>query len=280
MAKSKVIECKDVSKTFDLGKVSSEVLQGINMEVYSGEYVILFGPSGCGKSTLLNIIAGLETVSKGSVKIRGEDITKFSEEKLARQHRTKIGMVFQQFNLIKTLNVIDNIALPQVFSRINYRRRLRRATHLLDMFGFKKYRGYNPNELSGGQQQRIAIARALVNNPWILLIDEPTGNLDSRSAEDVMALIRELNEKSRRTILLVTHNPEYITHPHRVLYMKDGKIIRTVVNRPIADDIITENENASEEQLLKEAAISSIADTDDSGKAPAPAPVAPPETGS
>ncbi len=259
MAKSVVIKCQNVKKVFSHGSVSAEVLHGISLEVYSGEYVILFGPSGCGKSTLLNIIAGLETVTAGSVMIRRDDITKFNEKQLARQHRTRIGMVFQQFNLIRTLNVIDNIALPQVFSGINLKRRMRRAEHLLEIFGFQKYRNYNPNELSGGQQQRVAIARALVNNPWIMLIDEPTGNLDSKAAEDVMQLIRQLNEKSKRTILLVTHNPDYVTHPHRVLYMKDGQITRQVVNRPISDDIVVNDEN--DEALLRAAALSSIKDS-------------------
>ncbi|MFA6082351.1 MAG: ABC transporter ATP-binding protein [Patescibacteria group bacterium] len=261
MSKSKVIDCKGVSKSYTTGNNKVEVLHDIDLEVYSGEYVILFGPSGCGKSTLLNIVAGLEPVSTGSVKIRGDDITKYNQKQLARQHRTKIGMVFQQFNLIKSLNVLDNISLPQVFSGLHLKRRVRRAEHLLEIFGFSRYRFYNPNELSGGQQQRVAIARALVNNPWIMLIDEPTGNLDSRSADEVMSLIRDLNEKSKRTILLVTHNPEYITHPNRVLYMRDGRIIRTVVNRAVADDTLIPAE--SEEQLLRTAALSSIKEDED-----------------
>ena len=260
MAKTKVIECNNIVKTFHQGRNPIEILHGVDLEIYAGEYVILFGPSGCGKSTLLNIIAGLETVTAGSMKLRGSDITKYSEKQLAHHHRTKIGMVFQQFNLIKSLSVIDNVALPQIFSGIRLTRRARRAEHLLDMLGLLKFKRYNPGELSGGQQQRVAIARSLVNNPWILLIDEPTGNLDSKSASEVMELIRELNEKSKRTILLVTHNPEYVTYPHRVLYMKDGKIIRSVVNRPVSDDFIMPSE--SEEQLLKQAAISAESERD------------------
>lgn len=256
MSKSKVIECKGVKKTFAHGRMSNEVLHGINMDIFSGEYVILFGPSGCGKSTLLNIIAGLETVTEGEVRIRDKDITKFNEHQLARTHRTKIGMVFQQFNLLKTLTVLENIALPQVFAGIRYKRRVRRAENLLKVFEFERFRNYNPNELSGGQQQRIAIARALVNNPWILLVDEPTGNLDSKSADEVMQLLKDLNEKSKRTILLVTHNPDYVSHPHRVLYMKDGQIVRSVVNRSISDEVpMTQLDDAS---LLKNAAMASI----------------------
>lgn len=253
MSKSKVIECKGIKKTFSHANLSTEVLHGIDLEIYAGEYIILFGPSGCGKSTLLNIIAGLEPVTEGKVKIHGDDIAKYSERQLARQHRTKIGMVFQQFNLIKTLSVIENIALPQIFSGFGYTRRMRRADHLLKLIGFEKYRNYNPNELSGGQQQRIAIARALVNNPWILLVDEPTGNLDSKSAGEVMQLLRDLNERSRRTIMLVTHNPEYVTDPHRVIYMKDGIITRTVVNRPINDEIPVDTVDNGAEMLKQEA---------------------------
>ncbi len=261
MAKSKVIECKKLTKSFSHGKATNEVLHGIDLEISAGEYVILFGPSGCGKSTLLNIISGLEPATSGSVKIRGDDITKYDEEQLAKQHRTKIGMVFQQFNLIKSLNVLENVALPQVFTNINYNRRQRRAKQLLDMFGFRKFLGYNPNELSGGMQQRVAIARALVNNPWILLVDEPTGNLDSKSADEVMMLLQQLNAKSKRTILLVTHNPDYITHPHRVLYMKDGQIIRSVVNRAISEETMLPDEN--ERQLLKAAALSTLKEQED-----------------
>lgn len=265
MAKSKVIECKNIVKTFHQGRNPIEILHGIDMEIYAGEYVILFGPSGCGKSTLLNIIAGLEPATSGEMKLRGSDITKYDEMQLAHHHRTKIGMVFQQFNLIKSLSIIDNVALPQVFSGIRLARRIRRAEHLLDMLGLSKYKKYSPGELSGGQQQRVAIARSLVSNPWILLIDEPTGNLDSKSANDVMELIRELNEKSKRTILLVTHNPEYVSYPNRVLYMKDGKIIRSVVNRPVSGDIDLPGEN--EEQLLKQAAASAQSESESQIKA-------------
>jgi ABC-type lipoprotein export system ATPase subunit len=258
VAKSKVIECKNIVKTFHQGRNPIEILHGVDMEIYSGEYVILFGPSGCGKSTVLNIIAGLEPASSGQMKLRGSDITKFNEQQLAHHHRTKIGMVFQQFNLIKSLSILDNVALPQVFSGIRLGRRVKRAEHLLDMLGLLKFKDYSPGELSGGQQQRVAIARALVNNPWVLLIDEPTGNLDSKSASDVMELIRELNEKSKRTILLVTHNPEYVSYPNRVLYMKDGKIIRSVVNRAISEELDLPEEN--EEKLLKQAAVSAKQD--------------------
>ncbi len=254
MAKSKVIECKGVKKTFARGKLANEVLHGINLEIYAGEYVILFGPSGCGKSTLLNIISGLEPATSGKVNIRGKDITKFNEKELARQHRSRIGMVFQSFNLLKSLTVLENIALPQVFAGARLSRRTRRAENLLKLFEFERFRNYTPNELSGGQQQRVAIARALVNNPWILLVDEPTGNLDSKSAGEVMQLLKDLNERSKRTILLVTHNPDYITHPHRVLYMKDGQIIRTVINRPLGDEIAGPQDINSDD-LLQQAAI-------------------------
>lgn len=233
MQKSRVIKLDSVSKSYKIGKSTFDILKDISLEIYAGEYIIIFGPSGCGKSTLLNIISGLETVDAGKVKIRGEDITRLNQNELARYHRTKVGMVFQQFNLIKNLNVMENVALPQVFSGIGIKRREKRAMRLLHEFGLEKLAKNLPTEMSGGQQQRVAIARALVNNPWIMIGDEPTGNLDSKSANEVMELFKSLNEKSKRTVLMVTHNPEYVYYAHRVLYMRDGKIIKEVVNRDI-----------------------------------------------
>jgi len=233
MQKSRVIKLTNVSKSYSIGKTTIDILKDISLEIYAGEYIIIFGPSGCGKSTLLNIISGLETVDTGNVRIRGEDITKLNQNELARYHRNKVGMVFQQFNLINNLNVLENVALPQVFSGIGIKRREKRSMRLLKEFELDKLAKNLPTEMSGGQQQRVAIARALVNNPWIMIADEPTGNLDSKSAGEVMELFKSLNEKSRRTVLMVTHNPEYVYYAHRVLYMRDGKIIKEVVNRDV-----------------------------------------------
>lgn len=232
--RTSVIQCVELVKNFSVaGHRTIEVLKKINLTIYGGEYVILYGPSGSGKSTLLHLIAGLEWPSAGHILIRGKDIGHFSRQELAQLHRTKIGLVFQQFNLIPTLTVLENVCLPQVLLRVPIKIRRERAMEVLKTLSLDKLVDHFPAELSGGEQQRVAIARALINNPWILLVDEPTGNLDSLSAEEVMRLIRDLNAKSHRTILLVTHNPDYVYFAHRVLYLRDGVITREVVNRPL-----------------------------------------------
>ena len=224
--KAPIIKIENVCKSFGSGSAQVQVLQDISMEIYSGEYIIFFGPSGCGKSTLLNCIAGLEVPDKGKVIVRGEDLSKLDKPQLAKYRNKKIGIIFQQFNVLKSFNILQNIALPQVFSGISIKRRMKRAAHLLNVFGLSQIGNRVPTEISGGQQQRVAIARSLVNNPWILIADEPTGNLDSKSSEDVMDLLYKLNSKSRRTIVLVTHNSEHIKYAHRVFYMKDGQVTK------------------------------------------------------
>jgi putative ABC transport system ATP-binding protein len=213
-------------KGFGVGDAHVQVLNGINLEIQSGEYVIFFGPSGCGKSTLLNCIAGLEKPDSGRIIVRGDDISKMDKIELAAYRNHKIGMIFQQFNVLKSFNVLNNIALPQAFNGIPYKRRLARAKHLLEMFDLSKIAKRLPTEISGGQQQRVAIARALANNPWILIVDEPTGSLDSKASDEVMNLISRLNSVSKRTVILVTHNPEQLKYAHRVFYMKDGQITK------------------------------------------------------
>lgn len=232
--RSGVIRCVNLSKDFLISRGRLiKVLKNIDLTIHAGEYIILYGPSGSGKSTLLHLIAGLETPSAGHILIRGRDLTTYSRPELTQLHRTKIGLVFQQFNLIPTLTVLENVSLPQVFLRQPIGLRRARALAILRILSMEKLADNYPTELSGGEQQRVAIARALINNPWILLVDEPTGNLDSSSADDVMRLIRDLNEKSHRTVLLVTHNPDYVYFPHRVLYLKDGSITKEVVNRTL-----------------------------------------------
>lgn len=226
-----VIQLKSATKDYDLGKTIAHVLKGITLDIYPGEYVMLFGASGSGKSTLMNIIAGLENVTSGKIYVRGTDLSKLAHDEMAQYHRQKIGFVFQSFNLIRSLTVLDNVALPQMAAGISKARRQKRAMALLEEVGLARFANYLPTELSGGQQQRVAIARALVNNPWIILADEPTGNLDSSAAGDIMELIKQLNERGKRTIILITHNPDYIFFPHRVFYVKDGLITKTVVNR-------------------------------------------------
>jgi len=233
MPRTPLIKIEKLTKGFGQGDARVQVLNGIELEIYSGEYIIFFGPSGCGKSTLLNCIAGLEKPDTGKVVVRGEDLSKMNKAELANYRNKKIGMIFQQFNVLKSFNVLNNIALPQSFSGIPYKKRLARAHHLLSMFGLEKIAKRVPTEISGGQQQRVAIARALVNNPWILIVDEPTGSLDSKASEEVMDLIAKLNSVSKRTVILVTHNPEQLKYANRIFHMKDGQIVKEEKKRAV-----------------------------------------------
>ncbi len=240
MAKIPVIKLKDVTKKFFLGNDELTILKGINLEIFAGEYIILFGASGSGKSTILNTICGLEPPTTGEVVIRGENIAKLNSKQLAKYRRSKIGIVFQSFNLIRSFKVWENVAFPLATDGMPIMKRRDRAMLLLRLLGLEKYAQRRPMELSGGQQQRVAIARALSQNPWIIIADEATGNLDSRSADDVMTIFRLLNQKSKRTIVMVTHNPAYIKEADRVFYIKDGLIVKEQKNRHVkefGDDI-------------------------------------------
>lgn len=226
-----LIKLQQVKKSFGQGEAAVQVLKGISLEIESGEFVVFFGPSGSGKSTLLNCIAGLEVPDSGKISVRGQDLSKLDKNGLAEYRNKKIGMIFQQFNVLKSFSVLNNIALPQMFLGVPNRRRIARAHHLLQMFGLDKLANRLPTEISGGQQQRVAIARSLVNNPWILIVDEPTGSLDSKASEEVMELIERLNKKSKRTVILVTHNPDQLKYAHRIFYIKDGLVTKTVRKR-------------------------------------------------
>ena len=226
MARTPVIRLKEVVKKFVITGEEVTILKNISLEIYAGEYIILFGSSGSGKSTIMNTMSGLEPPTSGEVMVRGENISKFNTNQLARFRRTKIGIVFQSFNLIPSFKVWENVAFPLTASGAGKQQRRERAMFLLKLLGLEKYAFRRPTELSGGQQQRVAIARALSTNPWIIIADEPTGNLDSKAADDVMMIFRLLNRKSHRTIILVTHNPDYLREADRVFYIKDGVIVR------------------------------------------------------
>lgn len=230
MAKVPIFKTVNITKTYQLGDVTVNALTGVNLEIYSGEFICIFGPSGCGKSTLLSIIAGLQQPSTGDVYLRGEKLTIMNADDLAKYRRSKIGMIFQSFNLIHSMNIVENVALPLSFAGIPKGRRMKRAEELLEVVGLGKYKDHTPAQLSGGQQQRVAIARSMVNAPWIMLADEPTGNLDSKSANDVMRLLISLNRKSKRTVILITHNPEYLDYADRIFHIQDGKVVKTKVN--------------------------------------------------
>lgn len=240
MAKVPVFKATNLSKKYMLGEIEVQALQSVNIEIYSGEFICFFGPSGCGKSTLLSLIAGLQQPTTGEIYVRGEKLSVLDKNGLAKYRRSKIGMVFQSFNLIHSMNVIENIALPLSFGGISKSKRMKRAEDLLAVVGLQKYKTHTPAQLSGGQQQRVAIARSLVNAPWIMLADEPTGNLDSKSANEVMRLLISLNRKSKRTVILITHNPEYLDYADRIFYMQDGKVVKTTVNSKVktADDVV------------------------------------------
>lgn len=222
--KNVAIRVDNVKKNYKLGKVKVSVLRGVSFEIRPTEYVILFGPSGAGKTTVLDLIAGLEAPDYGKIQVREVIVNELPEKELAVYRRRRIGMVFQEFNLVAHMTAVENVALPLVFDNFPKKVREIRAKNLLCELGLSHRLNHKPTELSGGEQQRVSIARALINNPWILLIDEPTGDLDSKNAYEIMELISNLNKKGKRTILLVTHNPDYLDYADRVLYIKDGVI--------------------------------------------------------
>ncbi|MDD5071216.1 MAG: ABC transporter ATP-binding protein [Patescibacteria group bacterium] len=226
-----LIKIKDLNVTYFSGKPNEvRALKKINLEIYPGEFVIFFGPSGCGKSTLLYSIAGLETNITGDIYVGGKNIAKLNCRETEEFHQKRTGMIFQAYYLVDSLNVLENVILPQMAVGADKKEREKKALELLGHFGVKEQADKFPNELSGGQQQRVAISRALVNNPEILLADEPLGNLDSKAAQDVMSLLADLNERSKKTVILVTHNPAFLNIAHRVFYVKDGAIVDTRVN--------------------------------------------------
>lgn len=227
-----VISAKNLSVTYFLGK-SNEVraLSDATLDIEAGEFIIFFGSSGCGKSTLLYTIAGLEQATAGSVTVQGFNLATMKNKESEHYRQSTIGMVFQAFHLIPTLTVAKNIMLPRIAVGGNVKDRKEEAERLMKYFGVYEQRNKLPNELSGGQQQRVAICRALINNPDIIFADEPVGNLDSKSATDVLGLIQELNVKDKKTVILVTHDPSHLDIADRVFFMKDGKIINTKVNK-------------------------------------------------
>lgn len=226
MARKPVLKTTNLCKYYQMGKETVKANHKINMEVYAGEFVIIFGQSGCGKSTLMSLLAGLDEPTSGEILIRGEKLNGLNHKQLAKYRRTKIGMIFQQYNLIKTMSALENTALPLAFDSKPKRVRLKRAQDCLEMVSMGKYSKHTPAELSGGQQQRVAIARAWVGSPWIILADEPTGNLDSKSADSIMSLLKSLSVKSKRTVVLITHNPDYLKYADKVFFITDGVITK------------------------------------------------------
>jgi len=241
-----IIAITGLSVTYNLGrKQEVRALQDISLKIYPGEFVVFFGPSGCGKSTLLYSIAGLETHARGNVVVAGQDIRTLDQHATARFRQTRIGMIFQAFYLIPSLTVEKNVLLPQMAVGGVPAERTKRAAELLEHFGVASQVSKLPTELSGGQQQRVAICRALMNNPEILLADEPVGNLDSKSSEDVIGLIHGLNQQQRKTVILVTHDPSHLHLAHRVFYMRDGRITQVKVNQAVTPAVQAEQPKAN-----------------------------------
>lgn len=230
MAKPLII-CRDLSIIYNKGKSNEfKALQGVNTDIYEGEYIILFGASGSGKSTLMYAIQGSLPPGEGTLLVQGDDIYSYPPAERVYFQRYVMGIIFQSFNLIGSLSVLDNVALPMIFCDTDKETRNRRAQSLLDRFGVGHVSHKIPAMLSGGQQQRVSVSRSMVNDPKILLADEPTGNLDSVSTQQVMDKIDEINTFDRRTIIMVSHNAAHLSYAHRVYYIKDGRVVREVAN--------------------------------------------------
>jgi putative ABC transport system ATP-binding protein len=219
-----IIELKNIKKNYLMGEVNVTVLRGITLNINKGEFVVIIGPSGSGKSTLMNMIGILDKPSQGSVLLNGKNIAHLDEDKLAILRGKTIGFVFQQFNLIKSMTALENVLLPTLF--LEGPDRKERAIELLTKVGLGDRIHHRPTELSGGQQQRVAIARSLINDPEIILADEPTGNLDSASGKSIMQLLHELNQKEDKTIVLITHDVDLITKNTKIVKIKDGKLAK------------------------------------------------------
>jgi len=231
--KKPIIEVKKLNVIYFPGK-NNEVhaLTDISLEIYPGEFIIFFGPSGCGKSTLLYSISGLERNITGDILVKGDNLRTLEGKKREEFHQKTIGMVFQAYFLIPSLTVLQNVALPQMALNASVRTREERGLMFLKQFGVFEQARKLPTELSGGQQQRVAICRSVINDPDIILADEPVGNLDSKSSEEVMKLLLELNDVQKKTVVLVTHDPSHLHFAHRVFFLRDGHLIRTQVNSP------------------------------------------------
>jgi putative ABC transport system ATP-binding protein len=218
-----LIETRDLWKTYVMGSEEIHALRGVSIQIEKGEYVAIMGPSGSGKSTLMNLIGCLDTPSKGSYILNGKQVGEMNDDELARIRNEEIGFVFQTFNLLPRATALHNVELPLIYAGVSARDRQERAKGALDKVELGSRMMHRPNELSGGQRQRVAIARALVNNPSILLADEPTGNLDSKTGEEIMALFERLHQQGN-TIVLVTHEADIASHAHRVVHIRDGQV--------------------------------------------------------
>lgn len=219
-----MIQVSDLNKIYSTGAHPVAALKDVNLEVKAGEFVSVMGPSGSGKSTLMNLLGCLDTPTSGSYKLDGIEISTLDDTSMARVRNRKIGFVFQNFNLLPRMTALRNVELPMLYAGVDARERMRRATSALERVGLADRLNHRPNQISGGQVQRVAIARALVNEPAILLADEPTGNLDTRSGEEIMAIFQDLN-RGGATIVLVTHERDIALHTSRIIHFRDGRLV-------------------------------------------------------
>jgi putative ABC transport system ATP-binding protein len=219
-----VVKVTDVRKTYRMGEIEVHALQGINLLINKGEFVSIMGPSGCGKSTMMHILGCLDRPTSGHVLLDGVDVDELDDNNLAGIRNNKVGFVFQTFNLLPKLNAIENIELPLIYAGVRLEERRKRALDLLEIVGLKDRANHKPSELSGGQSQRVAVARALINNPSMILADEPTGNLDSKSGDEIIHLFSELNARGN-TIIMVTHDQDIANHGKRIVRLKDGLVV-------------------------------------------------------
>lgn len=236
MANNTIIEARDIHKEYRMGTQTVHALRGVSFEIKKNEYVAIMGPSGSGKSTMMNIIGCLDTPSKGDYILNGHDVKKLSDNQLAEVRNREIGFVFQTFNLLPRSTALANVELPLIYSGVRSSERKKRAIEVLEKVGLGDRMDHKPNELSGGQRQRVAIARALVNTPSILLADEPTGNLDSKTGQEIMELFEELY-KAGNTIILVTHEEDIAAHARRIVRLRDGLLESdSLVMEPVLAD--------------------------------------------
>jgi len=235
LEKKPLIKLENVWKIYQLGKVELTVLRRISLEIVPGTFLTIMGPSGSGKSTLLHIIGCLDTPTRGKVFLEGQDISKLSQDNLAQIRGQKIGFVFQQFNLLPNLNALENVQLPMVFQGVPEQERRERARTILGSLGLEKRIFHRPSELSGGEQQRVAIGRALANNPEVIVADEPTGNIDSKTGKMIMEILINLHENEKKTIIVVTHDPYIASYSKEMVNIKDGQI---TTNHKISEKVL------------------------------------------
>ena len=249
-----VIRVRDLYKVYRMGDTKVYALNGVDLDIRRGEFCAITGPSGSGKSTLLNMLAGLEHPSKGEIVIAGKHIEKLNEKQLVTFRRERVGFIFQSYNLIATMDAVENVALPLSFRGMGKARRAKRAKEYLKLVGLERFMTHMPNQMSGGQQQRVGIARALVVNPQIIFADEPTGNLDSKTTMEVLRLMQKIVRERNQTLVMVTHDNNLATYADRIIKIIDGKIVSIEENHKEADLEAAREEGAQKNKDCEEAA--------------------------